>query len=878
MKPLPERPLPLTGLFTELKRRFAIRFGIWLAVILVVTIMIYLLVPDSWRFAVLVGGVMAAALAALVTGLQVLNRLVNELQQPPVPQRQPQPEPALPLEPVPEEQKAPVAREDRSPWPAGELEALLAAHPEISRSNPDGIIVHRKATVLAVNPEAAALFGYEPAEMTRLTLPQLAAPDYQSMLLRNLMLKYDKPFELVAQNKDGQTLPLRVWTRQVTHNGQNVGVMTLHRLDSLEAISIKELQKTREELERRIRESSSELRFANERLRQELEERKRKEAELLQRNRELMVLQSAAVAITSSLDLRYVLNTVALEMAKLLNVERCTISEWRRDEDTIATLSVYSPEGWGSTEALSQVRKLENLPLTRSVLEDQIPEQMTIDQPSVDPYEAAHMRSVGVKTRMLLPMVFQRRVIGLVELEDSREERTFTAQEISLARLLANQAASAIENARLYQKAQEEIAERKQAEAALAQERALLAQRVQERTAELSKANAELARASKLKDEFLASMSHELRTPLNAILGSAEILQSETFGQLNEKQLKYAQNIEESGRHLLELINDILDLSKIEAGKMELSIQPVSVAAVCDASVRLVKQLAHKKQLQLSMSLDERVQTIPADERRLKQILVNLLSNAVKFTPEGGQIGLEVRGDPDRETVHFTVWDTGIGIAREDMDRLFQPFMQLDSSLSRQYAGTGLGLSLVSRMTELHGGSVSVESEPGKGSRFTVSLPWPEAVTLTQPEADTATLEDRQEMVDLPERPVILLAEDNEKTIEFLTDYLQMQGFQLVVARNGKEALERVKEEKPHLVLMDVQMPEMDGLEAMRRLRADPDPAVNRLPVIAITALAMPGDRERCLEAGANDYMSKPLSLRGLVQVINRYLGQRRLA
>ena len=213
-------------------------------------------------------------------------------------------------------------------------------------------------------------------------------------------------------------------------------------------------------------------------------------------------------------------------------------------------------------------------------------------------------------------------------------------------------------NAQLHQ----ENIERKQAEADLEEERALLAQRVKERTAELSKANAELARAARLKDEFLAAMSHELRTPLNAILGSAEILRDEIFGSLNDKQLKYSRNIDESGHHLLELINDILDLSKIEAGKMELDLGSVSVKSTCEASLRLVKQLAHKKQLQLSLKIEDSVTTLMDDERRLKQILVNLLSNAIKFTPEGGQIGLDVQGHGDQQLVQFIVWDTGIGV------------------------------------------------------------------------------------------------------------------------------------------------------------------------------------------------------------------------
>ena len=269
-----------------------------------------------------------------------------------------------------------------------------------------------------------------------------------------------------------------------------------------------------------------------------------------------------------------------------------------------------------------------------------------------------------------------------------------------------------------------DITDGRQAEDALREERALLAQRVEERTVELSAANAELARAARLKDEFLASMSHELRTPLTGILGLSEALQLQVYGPHNEKQLKALRSIEESGQHLLNLINDILDLSKIEAGKVELQIGAVAVAEVCQASLRMIKEIAQKKKLKVSFNLDMLVTTAQADSRRLKQMLVNLLSNAVKFTPEEGSVGLEVEGDAAHKTVRFIVWDTGIGIAPEDMPRLFRPFVQLDARLAREYSGTGLGLSLVQRMADMHGGSVTVESEPGKGSRFTITLPW----------------------------------------------------------------------------------------------------------------------------------------------------------
>jgi PAS domain S-box-containing protein len=422
-----------------------------------------------------------------------------------------------------------------------------------------------------------------------------------------------------------------------------------------------------------------------------------------------------------------------------------------------------------------------------------------------------------------------------------------------------------------------DITERVQALQSLQEERANLAERVAERTAELRAANADLARAARLKDEFLAAMSHELRTPLNAILGLSEALLEGVYGPQTEKQSRSLRSIAESGRHLLDLINDILDVAKIEAGKLELQVGVVPIAAVCESSMGLVKQTASKKQLKTSVTLSDTVTQIEADARRLKQILVNLLSNAVKFTPECGHVGLEVQGDQAGKMVHFTVSDTGIGIAAEDMERLFQPFVQVDSSLSRRYNGTGLGLALVQRLARMHGGEVSVQSEVGVGSRFTVSLPRQSPTQRLDPE-DTEQASAPAIAAPLGSDSLVLLVEDNETNTVVVADYLGNKGYRLKVAHDGAQAIEGVHSERPDVVLMDIQMPGMDGLEAIRYIRADGERAVAETPIIAVSALAMPGDEERCLEAGANAYLSKPLNLRELVQTIEAQLGAAREA
>lgn len=269
-----------------------------------------------------------------------------------------------------------------------------------------------------------------------------------------------------------------------------------------------------------------------------------------------------------------------------------------------------------------------------------------------------------------------------------------------------------------------DISALKAVEAELADERSLLLERVTERTEELQRANTELARAARIKNEFLSSMSHELRTPLHAILTLSESLDEGVYGGLSERQLRTVQTIVESGRHLLTLINDLLDLSKIEAGRADLQIDTIDVHEVLDSALRMNERHAELKGVRLIRSYDTTIPPIEADARRLRQIVVNLLSNAVKFTPPGGRIELRTGLQTEHGRVTVSVSDTGIGISADQQHLLFQPFSQADSSLSRLHGGSGLGLALVRRLAELHGGTASVESSPGRGSTFTIELPY----------------------------------------------------------------------------------------------------------------------------------------------------------
>jgi PAS domain S-box-containing protein len=464
---------------------------------------------------------------------------------------------------------------------------------------------------------------------------------------------------------------------------------------------------------------------------------------------------------------------------------------------------------------------------------------------------------------------------GVLVVHACRENRVWQESEAQLLQQIANQLAIAVQQASLFEQLQQELTERQQAQ-----------QQLTERNEQLGASNEELARATRLKDEFLANMSHELRTPLNAIQGMSEGLQEQVFGVVNEQQIKALQTIERSSSHLLELINDILDVAKIESGQMELDCTPVSINYLCQSSLPFIKQQALQKRIQLEIKVPLNLPDLLIDERRMRQVLINLLNNAVKFTSNGGRISLEVsrqqrRADPDsadspphflvKETLRIAVIDTGIGIAPENINKLFQPFIQIDGALNRQYTGTGLGLALVKRIVELHGGQVGLTSTVGVGSCFTIDLPNTACVpsSVDQESQPEPRIEEPSQS-EQGGSPLILLAEDNEANITTISSYLRAKGYRIVLAKNGDEAIALAKSENPNLILMDIQMPGMDGLEAIQQIRLDP--SLVDVPIVALTALAMTGDRDRCLATGANDYLTKPVKLKQLVATIQHLL------
>ncbi|MBW4576048.1 MAG: response regulator [Aphanothece sp. CMT-3BRIN-NPC111] len=462
------------------------------------------------------------------------------------------------------------------------------------------------------------------------------------------------------------------------------------------------------------------------------------------------------------------------------------------------------------------------------------------------------MRRTQVRAKLVVPIVVQEELWGLLIAHQCYEPRQWQESEKIFLRHIAEHLAIAIYQAELYAQVQ--------------QQKQTLEQRVVSRTQELYDALLVAESASRFKSEFLATMSHELRTPLTCIIGLSSTLLRWPLGELSQKQQDYLQTIHNSGEHLLEMINNILDLSQVEAGKSILNLSEFSLSQMAQQSLQMVKEKALLRGINLEIDLQiaplgvsaapAKQDRFTADLRRVKQILVNLLSNAVKFTPTGGQVTLRVWVEDS--TAVLQVEDTGIGIPEHQRSLLFEKFQQLDSSYHRQYEGIGLGLALTKQLVALHGGRVDVESTVGVGSTFTVWLPAQliaPAVEVGLPQTGSAT-----EAVALyPERPLgsIVLIQDHEEVATLICDILTAAGYQVVWLLEGSTAVEQIKLLQPTAVIVDLQLPGMEGYEIIRCLRDSP--ATQHLKTLVLTTKGIVEDQERGIAAGANDYLPKPV-------------------
>jgi len=546
--------------------------------------------------------------------------------------------------------------------------------------------------------------------------------------------------------------------------------------------------------------------------------------ELRRKVTQLEALGAVGQAVSSSLNLTEVLNTIITQAVQMSGSDGGSIYEFDEDarEFRVETVCGTSPEAF---DALRSARiALEDTFIGKAATLGRPLELTDLREAPLDPHLNALAES-GWRSLVAVPMLREGRIVGAMVIRRHTPGR-IPLEIYDLLETFASQSALALINAQLYR--------------------------------QLERQSAALAVASQHKSEFLASMSHELRTPLNAIIGFSEVLLERMFGELNERQDDYLRDIWSSGKHLLELLNDILDLSKIEAGQMVLSRSKFAVRESLDYCLSMVRERALQQRVLLSLDVDPEIGLLDADRLRFRQVVLNLLSNAVKFTPEGGRV--DVRAFVRGQDLVVLVADTGVGVQAEDRERIFDSFQQGTHS-SEQVEGTGLGLTLSKRILELHGGRIWVESEAGKGSTFGIALPAGSEEPAMEPAPQAGITLDPA----LGPRPTVVVVEDDRRSFDLLRVYLEAAGARVVSAGDGEEGLDTVRRLNPAGVVLDILLPGIDGWEVLAQLKADPGTAA--IPVIVVSML---DERGRGFALGATEYLVKPVGKEQLLAALYR--------
>ena len=543
---------------------------------------------------------------------------------------------------------------------------------------------------------------------------------------------------------------------------------------------------------------------------------------------QLEALGAVGQAESFSLNLTEVLNTIITQAVQLSGTDGGSIYEFDEDAREFHLSAVFgtSPETF---DALRRTRiGLDDTFLGQAAALGRPLELPDLGGVLPDPYLSV-LAEGGWRSLVAVPMLREGRIVGAMVVR--RHAPGYVPQEIcDLLETFAGQSALALINAKLYR--------------------------------QLERQSAALEVASQHKSEFLASMSHELRTPLNAIIGFSEVLLERMFGELNERQDDYLRDIWSSGKHLLELLNDILDLSKIEAGQMVLNRSQFAVRESLEYCLSMVRERALKQRISLSLEVDPQVGVLDADRLRFRQVVLNMLSNAVKFTPEGGRVG--VRASIRGQDLVVEVTDTGPGVPAEDRQRIFDAFQQ-GARHPEQTEGTGLGLTLSKRILELHGGRIWVESEAGQGSTFGIALP----VGSSEPALTSVPQVSHgsglpTEVAPGP-RPTVVVVEDDRRSFDLLRVYLEEAGARVVSARDGEEGLDTVRRLSPAGVVLDILLPGIDGWEVLAQLKADP--ATAAIPVVVVSML---DERGHGFALGAAEYLVKPIGKDQLLAALYR--------
>ena len=578
------------------------------------------------------------------------------------------------------------------------------------------------------------------------------------------------------------------------------------------------------------------------------------------------LLNQVTVQIRHSLDLPRILSTAVEQVRQLLQVDRLVIYQF--DASTVAGAlmgSVKTPTmGRGrvtyeakASAAISSVLNWEEGVGCFVDKPDFLDKYSQGNTAAIADVEIAYahypcflelMRKAGVRAKLVVPIMVEKQIWGLAIAHES-SIRQWLQNEQEFLKHIAEHLAVGIQQALLYTRVQEQ--------------KQTLEKRVKDRTQELHDALLAAEAASRAKSEFMGTMSHELRTPLTCVIGMSATLLRWPFGDLSEKQRDYIQAIHDSGAHLLGLINDILDLSQLEAGKTILNMSDFSLSQLARESVEDLADKANYAgvQLETNLYLVPESDRFTADRSRVKQILYNLLSNAIKFTLPGGRATLVIWRE--EKTTVFQVEDTGIGIPQERQSLLFQLFQQLDGSYQRQHGGAGLGLALTKQLVELHGGWIGVNSQPGVGSTFTVHLP---AGPLPNTSSLSSSNNNNEETSDSSLGCIVLIESQEDMAIE-ICDILTAFGYRVVWMVDGATALEQIEVLQPKGAIVDLNLRGMDSYEIIESLHNSP--TIPSLKILALTNSSTPEDWESCLEAGADDYLVKPVQAEELLNQIN---------
>jgi len=550
--------------------------------------------------------------------------------------------------------------------------------------------------------------------------------------------------------------------------------------------------------------------------------------ELERKVTQLEALDVVGQAVSSSLDLTEVLNAIITQAVRLSGADGGSISEFDEDSRQFRLETVC-----GTSPKVRDDLRGTRIGLDDSFLGKAATRRKPMEIPDLrDAPLDPHLRALaddGWRSLVAVPMLREDRIVGAMVVRRHTPGR-FPEEIHDLLATFASQSALALTNAQLYR--------------------------------QLERQSAALEVASQHKSDFLASMSHELRTPLNAIIGFSEVLLERMFGELNERQDEYLRDIWGSGKHLLELLNDILDLSKIEAGQMVLNRSEFDVGESLEYCLSLVRERAIKQRIVLSLEVEPEVGLLNADRLRVRQVVLNLLSNAVKFTPDGGRV--QVRASMRDQDLVVTVADTGPGVAAEDRQRIFDSFQQ-GTRHTEQVEGTGLGLTLSKQIVELHGGRIWIDSEPGNGSTFGFALPAGsgDPALMSVP---VAALDTGLSMEPAPDMgPTVVVVEDDRRSFDLLRVYLEAAGARVVGARDGAEGLDTVRRLNPAGVILDILLPGVDGWEVLAQLKADPGTA--QIPVIVVSML---DERGRGFALGASEYLVKPVGKEELLAALYR--------